>query len=182
MNHRKSYRKLNRNSSHRRALLRNLATGLILHNRIETTLPKAKELKRVADKLVTLGKKNTLNARRQAMGFLMPVSRHEMGNKQKETAVHKLFTEIAPMFSERSGGYTRVIRGRKDPRGKRLDGRRAGDNAEMAVIEFVEGGTVISKPSKRTRRIAKLDTTSGEAASDASIGSVSGVDAVNETA
>jgi len=123
-------------------------------------LPKAKELKRIADKMITLGKKNTLHARRQALGYLMPVSaKTESGSKdtsamkQKDTAVHKLFTELAPSFAERNGGYTRVLRGRLQPVGKRLDGRRPGDNAEMAIIEFVTGA--VEKKVKKTRRVTK---------------------------
>ncbi len=80
MRHLNSYRKFGRNSSHRMAMFRNLATSLVLHNRIETTLEKAKDLRSVADKLVTLGKKNSLHARRQAMAYLRPVNRTEPGN------------------------------------------------------------------------------------------------------
>lgn len=146
MNHRKSLRKLNRSTAHRRSLLRNLATSLVLHNRIETTLPKAKELRRVADKLVTLGKKNTLHARRQAMAFLFEINREQTGNANKRSAVHKLFTEIAPRYEERHGGYTRVVRTR----------RRDGDNAQMAVIEFVEGAVrKEAEPKRRRRRTVK---------------------------
>ncbi len=148
MNHRKSFRKFGRSAAHRRALLRNLATSLILHNRIETTLPKAKDLRRVADGLVTLGKKNTLHARRQAMSYLFAINRHEDGNTEKRTAVHRLFEEIAPRYVERNGGYTRVIRTR----------RRDGDNAEMAIIEFVEEGKVAKKAPRRRRRVARTGT------------------------
>lgn len=154
MNHKKKFRKLNRTAAHRRALLRNLATSLILHNRIETTLPKAKELKRVADKLVTLGKKNTLHARRQALAYLMPINRAVPGDAQKDSAVHKLFTELAPRFADRQGGYTRVLRGRTKPTGKRLDAKRPGDNTQMAIIEFVEG-EVVQKKAKKKRRVVK---------------------------
>lgn len=166
MRHKNSFRKLNRTSAHRRALLRNMATSLILHERIETTLPKAKELKRVADKLVTLGKKNTLHARRQALAFLMPINREAEGNAKKDTAVHKLFTEIAPKFSNREGGYTRVLRGRTKPSGKRLDARRAGDNAPMAIIEFVEAE--VQKKAKKKRRVVKKVDEKSAAATEAS--------------
>ena len=155
MNHGKSLRKLGRTPAHRRALMRNLATALVLNERIETTLPKAKELRRVADKLVTLGKKNSLHARRQAMKYLMPVNRQESGNAQKTSAVHKLFEEIAPRFENRHGGYTRVVRGRKNPEGKRLDARRDGDGAQMAIIEFVEEELRQAAPKKRKRRAVK---------------------------
>ncbi len=155
MNHGKRLRKLGRNPAHRRALMRNMATALVLNERIETTLPKAKELRRVADKLVTLGKKNSLHARRQAMSYLMPINREQPGNAQKTSAVHKLFEELAPRYENRSGGYTRVIRGRKDPEGKRVDGRRDGDGAQMAIIEFVEEEVRQAKPKKRKRRTTK---------------------------
>jgi large subunit ribosomal protein L17 len=129
-------------------MLRNMATSLVLDGRITTTLPKAKELKKVADKLITLGKNDTLHARRQALGYLMAVNREATGNVNKKTAMHKLFTELAPQFSERNGGYTRVIR---------LSERRNGDCAEMAVIEFVEAGAPVKKEKKgrRERKIAK---------------------------
>jgi len=157
MNHGNALRKLNRSSSHRKALFRNLATSLVLHNRIETTVQKAKELKRVADKLVTLGKRDTLHARRQAMQFLQPINRQADGNAQKLTAVHKLFAEIAPRYEERNGGYTRVVRSRK----------RVGDRAQMAIIEFVEG-SVQAKEKKKSRKVKRKDETSGESTKKAS--------------
>jgi len=144
MKHRKTLGKLNRNTSHRRALLRNLATSLVLKNRIETTLPRAKELRRVADKLVTLAKKDTLAARRQAMSFLFAINKAQVGNAGKLSAVHKLFTEVAPRYKERNGGYTRVVR----------SGRRAGDCAELAIIEFVEEA-VVTKAAPKKRRVTK---------------------------
>ncbi len=151
MRHKKAYRKLGRTPSHRRALLRNLATALVVHNRIETTLPKAKALQRVADKLVTLGKTDTLHRRRQAMKYLFAVNRtkdrtKKTGDLQKLTPVHRLFAEIAPRYTERNGGYTRVVRTR----------RRVGDNAQLAVIEFVEAElTSKEKPTRRKRRVRK---------------------------
>ena len=144
MKHRKVLGKLNRNTSHRRALLRNLATALVLKNRIETTLPRARELKRVADKLVTLGKKDTLAARRQAMSFLFAINRTQEGNVGKLSAVHKLFTEIAPRYKDRNGGYTRVVH----------SGKRAGDCADLAIIEFVEE-TLVTKAAPKKRRVVK---------------------------
>jgi len=119
MRHRKSGRQLSRNTAHRKALLRNMVTSLIEHGRIETTVPKAKELRGVADKLVTLGKKGTLHARRLAARYV-----------RTSGAVAHLFDHIAPNFSERHGGYTRIIRTRV----------RHGDAAPMAVIEFMPGG------------------------------------------
>jgi large subunit ribosomal protein L17 len=117
MRHLKQGRKLGRTSAHRKALLRNLATALIEHERIITTEPKAKELRRVADKLVTLGKRGNLHARRQALQVV-----------QSNAVVKKLFNEIAPRFAERQGGYTRILR----------LGYRPGDAAAMAVIELVD--------------------------------------------
>lgn len=146
MRHGIRFRKLGVGTSHRRSMLRGLATSLILRGEIETTIGRAKELRSVADKLVTLGKKNSLSAKRQAMAYLFTINTHEEGNAQKRTAMHKLFTEIAPKFSEREGGYTRVIRTRL----------RDGDNAQLAVIQFVEGE--VSKKGgaeKRKRRTVK---------------------------
>ena len=107
--------KLRRTASHRKSLLRNLATSLIEKNRIETTLPKAKAVKPIVDKMVTLGKVGTLAARRQALAYLY-----------KRDTVRMLFTEVAPRFMDRSGGYTRIIK---------TDFRK-GDGAEMAILEF----------------------------------------------
>jgi large subunit ribosomal protein L17 len=119
MRHRKHHTKLSRKSGPRRQLIRNLSAALITHERIHTTETKAKALRPIVERLVTLGKKGSMHHRRQAFAAL-----------QKKTAVHKLFTEIAPRFTERPGGYTRIIR----------DGQRAGDGAWMAYIEFVERG------------------------------------------
>lgn len=148
MRHQKAFRKLNRSPAHRHALLRGLASALILHGQIETTLPKAKELKRVADKLVTLGKQNTLHARRQAMSFLFPVNRHSSGDAKKLTAVHRLFTEISPKYIGRNGGYTRVLRTRT----------RIGDSAQLAVISFVEEGVQKKQEPQKKRRLVKSQT------------------------
>jgi large subunit ribosomal protein L17 len=117
MRHLKQGRKLGRTTAHRKALLRNLATALLEHERIITTEPKAKELRRVADRLVTLGKRGNLHARRQALQVV-----------QSNTVVQKLFNELAPRFAGRPGGYTRI---------QRL-GYRPGDAAAMAVIELVD--------------------------------------------
>ena len=117
------YRKLSRKSSPRKALFRDLITDLILNGRIETTVSKAKELKRLADKMVTLGKANTLASRRQA-AELIRFEKAEDG----QFAIQKLFDEIAPKFASRNGGYTRVIK----------TGFRRGDAAPLAIIEWVE--------------------------------------------
>ena len=118
-----AYSRLRRSSDQRKALLRDLVTDLILNGSIETTLAKAKELKRLADKMITLGKTNTLHARRQAASFIR-FEKDEEGN----FAVQKLFSEIAPKFANRNGGYTRVIK----------TGFRRGDSAPMAIVQFVE--------------------------------------------
>ena len=115
-------RKLGRTADHRKALLRNLATEVILRGKIETTEMKAKELRSVVDGLITVAKKNTLAARRQAAGYLRPVT-----NKEGKTAVQVLFDEVAPKYADRKGGYTRVTK---------TDIRR-GDQAPMAIIELV---------------------------------------------
>ena len=117
------YSKLGRNSSQRKALLRDLITDLIINERIETTLTKAKELQRLADKMVTLGKKGDLAAIRQA-AKLVRFEKDEDNNY----AIQKLFKEIAPRYVNRKGGYTRVLK----------TGERRGDSAPMALIEFVE--------------------------------------------
>ena len=118
-----AYSRLRRNSAQRKALLRDLITDLILNGRIETTLAKAKELKRLADKMVTLGKKNTLASRRQAAELI----RFETDEEGKY-ALQKLFDEIAPKFANRNGGYTRILK---------LAERR-GDDALMVILELVE--------------------------------------------
>ncbi|MDE6947833.1 MAG: 50S ribosomal protein L17 [Anaeroplasmataceae bacterium] len=118
-----AYSRLRRSSDQRKALLRDLITDLIINGRIETTVAKARELKRLADKMVTLGKANTLHSRRQAASFV----RFEKA-EDGQYAIQKLFSEIAPKFASRNGGYTRVIK----------TGFRRGDAAPMAIIEWVE--------------------------------------------
>ena len=115
MRHQKTGRKLGRTSSHRLATMRNMVSSLIEHGRIKTTDIKAKELRIVADKMVTLGKKGDLHARRRAMRTL-----------RGKTIAKKLFDEVAPRFADVNGGYTRIIK----------FGRRPGDNALMSFIEF----------------------------------------------
>lgn len=117
------YTKLNRRSDQRKAMLRDLVTQLIIHERIETTHTKAQELKRLADKMVTLGKKNTLASRRQAAKTVRFIPANDDQN-----ALQKLFDDLAPRFAGRAGGYTRVYK----------LGPRRGDSTEMAIIEFVE--------------------------------------------
>lgn len=128
-----AYSKLGRRTSQRKALIRDLITDLILNGSIETTLPRAKELQKLADRMVTLGKKNTLASRRQAAQLVRfekeIVNVTEDGQVEKgQYAIQKLFSEIAPKYAERNGGYTRVLK----------TGPRQGDSAEMAIIAFVE--------------------------------------------
>ncbi len=115
MRHLKAGRKLGKTTSHRLAMLRNMVTSLIAHERIQTTDAKAKELRRLADKMVTLGKRGDLHARRQALRVV----------REKDVA-QKLFDDIAPRFKGVNGGYTRVVK----------CGRRNGDNAPVSIIEF----------------------------------------------
>ncbi|MBE5038910.1 50S ribosomal protein L17 [Ructibacterium gallinarum] len=110
-------RKLGRPTDQRRAMLRSMTTSFLEHGRIETTVTRAKEVRRIAEKMVTLGKANTLHTKRQALGYLT-----------RRDVVVKLFDEIAPKYAERNGGYTRIIK----------IGPRRGDAAEMAVLEFVD--------------------------------------------
>ncbi|MCP5367362.1 MAG: 50S ribosomal protein L17 [Hyphomicrobiales bacterium] len=117
MRHRMSGRKLNRTSSHRKAMLANMTVSLLRHEQITTTLPKAKELRKVADKMITLGKRGNLHARRQASSFLCD-----------DVIVRKLFDGLADRYKDRPGGYTRVLKA----------GFRHGDAAPMAVIELVD--------------------------------------------
>lgn len=117
MRHRRAGRRLNRTSSHRRAMFANMAAALIKHEQIVTTLPKAKEMRRVADRLITLAKRGDLHARRVAASRL-----------RDEAMVKKLFEILGPRYKERSGGYTRVLKA----------GFRYGDSAPMAVLELVD--------------------------------------------
>jgi large subunit ribosomal protein L17 len=117
MRHRKAGRKLSRRAAHRKALMRNLVTELLRHGRIRTTLAKAKAMRSPAEKMITLGKRGDLHARRQALSFI-----------QSKDVVHELFDTIAARYAERQGGYTRIFK----------LGPRQGDAAPMAVIELVE--------------------------------------------
>ncbi|HHY77844.1 MAG TPA: 50S ribosomal protein L17 [Clostridiales bacterium] len=110
------YRKLGRTSSHRKAMLRNLVTALLEHNKIMTTVTRAKEAQSMAEKMITLGKRGDLHARRQALAYIT-----------KEDVVKKLFDEIAPKYMDRNGGYTRIVR----------VAPRRGDGAEIVLLELV---------------------------------------------
>ena len=117
-------RKLGRTADHRKAMLRNMATSLILNGKIETTEMKAKELRSVVDELITLAKRGDLHARRPAAAYVRNVVADE---KTGETVLKKLFDEIGPKYADRNGGYTRVLK----------TGFRRGDSAPMAIIELV---------------------------------------------
>ena len=133
MRHGKSGRKLNRSSSHRLAMFRNMVTSLLDHERIYTTHAKAKELRRWADWMITLGKRGDLHARRQALQVI-----------RDKAVVHKLFTDLAQRYQARSGGYTRTVR----------VGYRVGDGAPLSLIELMTGETV-KKKKKRKRKPRK---------------------------
>ena len=117
MRHGNAHRKLNRTAEHRKAMFANMACSLIEHEQIKTTLPKAKEMKRIIDKLITLGKRGDLHARRLAAAKI-----------RQDAAVKKLFETLGPRYAERNGGYSRVLRA----------GFRYGDMAPMAIIELVD--------------------------------------------
>jgi large subunit ribosomal protein L17 len=128
MNHHIAGRKLGRTTDHKEAMLRNLVTSLILHDRLTTTEAKAKELRRIAEKMITLGKKGDLSSIRRA----------ERVVRTKE-AMGRLFKELAPLFAGRNGGYTRIIKYKN----------RHGDNAPLAIIEWTETATA-KEPEKKT--------------------------------
>ena len=138
MRHLKSGRKLNRTSSHRRALIRNLITSLLRDEKIRTTDPKAKELRRWADRVITLGKQGSLHARRQVLSIV-----------QDKAVVRKLFDTIAPRFKDRPGGYTRIVK----------LGARRGDAAPISLIELVaaEGGAEKASSPKKSRRARRKE-------------------------
>ena len=150
-------RKLGRPTAHRMSMLRGMVTFLLEKGRIETTVTRAAEVSALADKMITLGKKNTLVAKRQALAFL-----------KKEAVVYKLFTKIAPLYDERNGGYTRVLK----------IGPRRGDGAEMAIIELVgaeelytvkeekKEEKVEEKPAKKTSKKAVKAEVKEEAAAE----------------
>ena len=131
MRHLKSGRQLSRNSSHRWALMRNLITALLREEKIQTTDPKAKELRRWVERVITLGKRGDLHARRQALGIV-----------QDKSVVRKLFDTIGPRFKDRPGGYTRIIK----------IGLRHGDAAQMSIIELVGGEETKESSSGGGRR------------------------------
>ena len=141
MRHARGYRRLNRTHEHRKAMFANMAGSLIEHEQIKTTLPKAKELRPIIEKLITLGKRGDLHARRQAASQL----------KQEQFA-QKLFEILGPRYAERQGGYVRIVRA----------GFRYGDNAPMAIIEFVDRDAA-AKGADDKARIAEEDGTVADA-------------------
>lgn len=146
MRHRNAGYKLGRNTSHRRALLRNLVTSLVNEERVQTTVAKAKALRPWAERMITLGKNGSLHARRQAAGYL-----------QDPAAVAKLFDQLAPRFGDRHGGYTRIIK----------TGFRHGDSAPLAYIEYLGSEkTQEAKKQKRADRIEKRAAAAKKAAEE----------------
>ncbi|MGH9572519.1 MAG: 50S ribosomal protein L17 [Candidatus Acidiferrales bacterium] len=132
MRHLNAGSKLGKQPAHRRAVLRNLVTNLVEKERIQTTIRRAKTIRPLAERLITLGKRDSLHARRQAAAFLLtPV------------ATKKLFADLAPRFADRNGGYTRIIH----------SGWRIGDGAELAIIEFI--GSELKKKEKKSRKKAE---------------------------
>jgi large subunit ribosomal protein L17 len=129
MRHLRSGSKLGKQPAHRRAVLRNLVTNLIEKERIHTTILRAKAARPIAEKMITLGKRDSLHSRRQAAAFLMT-----------QDATKKLFADLAPRFADRPGGYTRIIR----------TGWRIGDGAELAILEFI--GSELKKKDKKPRK------------------------------
>ncbi|HET9217649.1 MAG TPA: 50S ribosomal protein L17 [Terriglobia bacterium] len=134
MRHRNEGRKLSRNTSHRRALLRNLVTALLEHGRLMTTLPKAKEVRPLAERMITLGKRDNLQARRQVHSYLL-----------KDDTARKVFSTIAPKFADRKGGYSRIIK----------LGNRKGDGADLAIIELLGSDLEAKKAERAAKAEAK---------------------------
>ena len=142
MRHQNAGRKLSRNTSHRRALLRNMVTSFLEHGRLMTTLPKAKEIRPLAEKMITLGKQDTVHARRQVMAYLL-----------SDVTAKRVFTTIAPKFADRKGGYSRIIK----------LGNRKGDGADTAIIELLGSElsvkkaeqAAVAKPAKKDKKNEK---------------------------
>ncbi len=134
MRHRRAGRKLGRTSSHRMAMLRNMVTELLEKEKITTTVPKAKELRPFTEKMITLGKRDSLHARRQALSVI-----------RSKSVVHKLFDSLGPRYADRNGGYTRIVR----------LGYRKGDSAERALIELVESDVAEESSEKKEKEPSK---------------------------
>ncbi len=142
MRHKNSGRQLNRNASHRKAMFKNMATSLFRHEIIKTTLPKAKELRRVAEPLITIAKKDSVANRRLAFSRL-----------RDKDIVKKLFVDLGPRLKERPGGYLRILK----------CGYRAGDNAPMAYIELVDRAMADNLPDTKTDKKAAVNKAEAEA-------------------
>jgi len=141
MRHLRAYRKLGMNASHRKAMMRNMVTSLIEHERIETTDARAKEIRRLADRMVTLGKRGDMHSLRISLKTV-----------RTKTAAKKLFDELGPRFKEKQGGYTRIVK----------LGRRAGDNAAMSILEWslpkaAADSTKKKKKTKKAEKAAKAE-------------------------
>src|SRR6058998_3124479 len=141
MRHRNAHRKLSRNSSHRRAMLRNLVTDFLDHGRLLTTLPKAKEVRPLPEKMITFSKRDSLHARRQVQAYVL-----------REAIAKKVFDSIAPRFADRPGGYSRIIK----------RGNRKGDGADLAIIELLGSELEVKKAEraekekeKQTKKVEK---------------------------
>jgi large subunit ribosomal protein L17 len=146
MRHQLSGRQLSRNASHRHALMRNLAAALLRHESIRTTVPKAKELRRVVEPIITLGKKDSVHARQRAFSILRDAA-----------LVEKLFADVGPRFATRAGGYTRILK--MEP--------RPGDSADMALMQLVEGAAKAEAPAEgkgKKKAAKKKAAPEGEAA------------------
>jgi len=135
MRHGNGLRKLNRTSSHRKAMFSNMVVSVLIHEQIKTTLPKAKEVRRIADKMITLAKRGDLHARRQAFAFL-----------RDDAAVAKLFTVLGERYKERPGGYTRVLKA----------GFRYGDAAPMAFLELMDRDPAAKGAEDKARAAAEV--------------------------
>jgi large subunit ribosomal protein L17 len=146
MRHGIAHRKLGRNPGHRKALLRNMMNALVRSERIETTIAKAKEVRRLADRLITLGKKDNTHARRRAFSLLSDKRNTE-----------KIFATLAARFAGREGGYTRIVR----------TGYRAGDGSEMAILEYLPAEEKATKPKKGKKKKGKPDAGKTKPESDA---------------
>src|SRR5688572_19907502 len=134
-------RKLSRNTSHRRSLLRNMVTSFLEHGRLMTTLPKAKEIRPLAEKMITLGKRDNLHARRQVQAYLL-----------KEAIAKKVFDTIAPKFADRNGGYSRIIK----------LGNRKGDGADLAIIELIGSELEVKKAEREKAKEKETKKTTKE--------------------
>ena len=136
MRHRHGYRRLNRTGAHRKAMMANMAVSLLKHEQIKTTLPKAKEVRRIADRMITLGKRGTLHSRRRAASFL-----------RDDAVIVKLFSTLADRYEDRFGGYTRIVKA----------GFRYGDSAPLALIELVDRDPDAKGADDKARHLAEME-------------------------